>query len=211
MKTNFLSVWGILMLWLLLTQAVTAQNFKLEEGEEEEIVNQISTDLTQAFTEAFTEVAQEKREFPGFLGTVDIVYGQEETKRTNTITGSDLVGFKFPCFKRCAYIELAGSGNVYGRQWISGKNQKVRGGTGALGALYNFREPTGRFPLSPEFKIVLWNVNESKGSAEFRAFFRVCNPAPINCTPYVLPPNGISLGTVYEKDSIFLGVVEPSF
>ena len=210
MKINFLLVWGILALGLFLNPvAVKAQNFELSEEEEAEILEQLSEDYSQAFEEAIEGVAEEVRDFPGLLGIVDIVYGTAETRRANTITGSDLLGFRFPCLIGCAYIELAGAGNAYGKQWISGKYQKVLGGTGALGALYNFREPTGRFPLSPEFKFVLWDVNESDGSAEFRAFFRVCNPAPINCTPYVLPPEGISLGTVHEKDLIFLGVIEP--
>lgn len=215
MKINCLSAPGILGLWLSLTsfsialKPVSAQSFELGEEEKLEIIEQLSTDLSTAFSEIEEEVEEEAREFPGFLGIVDIIYGTAETRRANTITGSDLLGFKFPCLDECAYIELAGVGNVYGKQWISGKYQKVLGGTGALGALYNFLEPTGRFPLSPEFKFVLWDVDESEGSAEFRVFFRACNPAPINCTPYVLPPGGIPIGTLYEKDLIFLGIVEP--
>ena len=210
MKINFLSVLTILLWGLFLSPETTmAQNLELSEGEEEEIIEQISTDLTQAYSEALAGVEQDAREFPGFLGIADIVYGTAETRRINTITGSDLVGFQFPCLRECAYIEIAGPSNVYGKQWISGKYQKVLGGTGALGALYNFQEPTGRFPLSPEFKFVLWDVNESEGSAEFRVFFRVCDPAPVNCTPFVLPPDGIPIVTLYEKDLIFLGVIEP--
>ena len=210
MKIYLLPIWGILTLGLCLNPVVVmAQNLEISEEESAEILEQLSEDYSQAFEEALEGVAEEAREFPGFLGIVDLVYGTAETRRTNTITGSDLVGFSFPCPIGCAYIELAGVGSAYGKQWISGKYQKVLGGTGAFGALYNFQEPTGRFPLSPEFKFVLWDVDEGDGAAEFRAFFRVCNPAPTNCTPYVLPPDGIPIGTVHEKDLIFLGVIEP--
>ena len=158
----------------------------------------------QALEEAVAGV--EEPTFPGFVGVIDVVYGSSETSRFNTITGSDKVLFQFPCIVDCAYIELAG--DTYGKQWISGKYQKVFGGSGALGALYDYEEPTGRFPLGPAFKIVLWEVDESKGSAEFRAFTKVCSGLA-GCTPYVLPPGGIPLTTLYEKDSIFVGLLEP--
>lgn len=145
--------------------------------------------------------------FPEFTGIVDVTYGLAETKRFNTITGSDKVGFNFPCLVLCSYIELAG--NAYGRQWISGKYQKVPGGSGILGALYYYKEPTGRFPVGPKFKIVVWNVDESKGTADLKAFTKVC-AGLLGCTPYVLPPGGIDLIEVKEKDTLFTGLIESS-
>ena len=146
-------------------------------------------------------------DFPDFTGIVDITYGPAETKRFNTITGSDKVGFSFPCLILCSYIELAG--NAYGKQWISGKYQKVPGGSGLLGALYGYREPTGRFPVGPKFKIVVWNVDESQGTADLRAYVRQC-AGLLGCTPYTLPPGGIELFEVKEKDIIFTGIIESS-
>lgn len=149
---------------------------------------------------------EEEMQYPDFTGIVDITYGSHETKRFNTITGSDKVGFKFPCLVRCAYIELAG--NAYGKQWISGKYQKAPGGSGALGALYNYLEPTGRFPIGSKFKIVVWDIDEGKGTASLKAFVQVCMGF-LGCTGYNLPPGGLELIEVKEKELLFTGFIEP--
>ncbi len=162
------------------------------------------TKLTEEVTELYLNA---ESLFPGVTGIVDITYGVAEQRRFNTITGSEIVGFNFPCLVACAYLELAG--NAYGSQWISGEYQKVPGGSGLLGALYNYLEPTGRFPIGNKFKIVVWDVNEGEGTAEIRAYTRVCKPLPIGCTPFTLPPGGISLGEVAEKDTIFVGLILP--
>jgi hypothetical protein len=65
----------------------------------------------------------------GPIGTVDVVYGIKESDRTNTISGSHEEGFQVPCKENCAHVEMAGNPALYGKQWISGKSQKVKGGT----------------------------------------------------------------------------------
>lgn len=161
---------------------------------------QLTEEVTLLWAE--TQIA-----FPDFTGIVDITYGSAETVRFNTITGSDKVGFQFPCLTECAYIELAG--NAYGKQWISGKYQRVLGGSGALGALYNYQEPTGRFPVGQKFKIVVWDIDEGEGTASLRAFVQICMGA-LGCTGYNLPPSGLELIEVQEKDILFTGFIEPA-
>lgn len=51
------------------------------------------------------------------------------------------------------------------------------------------------------------NVDETKGTAEIKAYTRICKPFPLGCTPYVLPPGGIPLGEVSETESIFVGLI----
>jgi hypothetical protein len=54
--------------------------------------------------------------FDGVIGTIDVVYGKKEARRLNTVTGSDVAGFKVPCDqKSCSYIELSGNPLVYGK------------------------------------------------------------------------------------------------
>ncbi len=147
--------------------------------------------------------------FEGGVGTVDVVYGEKEANRKNTITGSDQVGFKVPCEqKNCSYIEL--SGIPHGKQWISGKSQEVEGGFGPFKfANGTGKEPTGRlpFPKSP-LKVVMTKVTESKGTADFAAYLHICSVLPFigeTCTPYFIGPFPI-IPSVKEKDIIPLGV-----
>jgi hypothetical protein len=135
------------------------------------------------------------------IGTIDVVYGKKEARRLNTVTGSDVAGFKVPCDqKSCSYIELSGNPLVYGKQWISGKSQEVEGGSGLLKIVNGGKEPTGRLPLGPTFKFVMTDVTESEGTAGFTLYTRVCG---LGCTPYFIP-TPISF-TLKEKDLILLG------
>ncbi|OWY64102.1 hypothetical protein B7486_49175 [cyanobacterium TDX16] len=145
---------------------------------------------------------------PGMLGVVDIAYGTAESDRDNTITGSYKQGFKVPCQKKCAYVELAGApplyarSPVYGKQWISGKYQKVRGGHGILGQLNNGLEPTGRHPFGKAFKLVVWEIDEATGTVETALFFRTCGSTGLGCSPYIFGP--IPFINFHEKDLFFL-------
>jgi hypothetical protein len=93
----------------------------------------------------------------GPFALVDIVFGDKEARRLNTVTGSDVVGFDYPCNQNnCALIELAGpdwlgATFLHGKQWISGNSQWVPGGSGCLAG----EEPTGRHPFGEGFKVVL--------------------------------------------------------
>ena len=45
-------------------------------------------------------------EIGGSVMRIDMIYGASESKRQNTISGSDVEGFAVSCTKNCAYIEL---------------------------------------------------------------------------------------------------------
>jgi hypothetical protein len=149
-------------------------------------------------------------DFAGGVGTVDVVYGEKEANRKNTITGGDQVGFEVPCEqKNCSYIELSGNPIVHGKQWISGKSQEVEGGFGTLKMLLNGgKEPTGRLPYTNSlFKLAMTKVTESKGTAEFAWYMHFCTTmawGEYTCTPYAIGP--FPWITSKEKETIFLGI-----
>lgn len=127
----------------------------------------------------------------------DLILDRAEQGINNTITGSEKEKTKFntPCIyarqQVCGHLELKDfvSINMAGKRWINGKHQKVRGGSGALGALFDYKEPTGRLPFgkgSP-FKLVLTRTEESDDTFAFSAYFRVCQFLA-GCTPYVIGP-----------------------
>lgn len=153
-------------------------------------------------------------QFPGvpvpdmsFVGKVDIVLKQVENGRWKSISGSYQEGFNVPCYnQKCAHIEVAGSENLTGAAWMSGKYQKVKGGFGILGSLNGGKEPTGRHPFGKSFKQVLWEPNEAKGSITSNMFFRICKRGFIDlgCSPYFIGP--VPFFEYKEMNPIILGV-----
>jgi hypothetical protein len=150
--------------------------------------------------------------FPGIpaadltaVGKVDLPLGTLESDRHRSISGSDRSGFNVSCESKCAHIKIAGSGELTGAQWISGKSQKVRGGFGVLGNLFDRREPTGRHPFGKSFKQVIWNVNEANGSITTAMFFRICKRGipDLGCSPYGIGP--VQFLNYKEMDAILLG------
>lgn len=143
----------------------------------------------------------------GFVGQVDLPLMEVEANRTRTISGSYQEGFNVPCLQDdCAHMEVAGPGKTTGVEWISGKFQKVKGGFGPLGMVFNGKEPTGRHPFGKAFKQVVWNINEAEGSVETTMFFRICKRIAFigkTCTPYGIGP--VPFITYQEKDPIILG------
>lgn len=143
----------------------------------------------------------------GFVGQVDLPLMEVESNRTRTISGSYQEGFNVPCLQDdCAHMEVAGPGKTTGVEWISGKFQKVKGGFGPLGMVFNGKEPTGRHPFGKAFKQVVWNINEAEGSVETTMFFRICKRIAFigkTCTPYGIGP--VPFITYQEKDPIILG------
>jgi hypothetical protein len=143
-----------------------------------------------------------------FIARIDTVRGEAEAEWQRTVTGSDLVGFEFPCTKgepnttACSHLELDDIENVgeavkspfEGKAWINGQYQWVEGGYGALKAFVfpgspmakPGLEPTGRLPFGEFAKLVLWEVDETTDSGEFVLFFRYCNS--LGCTPYNIGP-----------------------
>ncbi|WP_013334960.1 hypothetical protein [Gloeothece verrucosa] len=150
----------------------------------------------------FTEPATLKiaNTLPGFA-TVDLVLGTAERPATRTMSGGYNVGFAVPCTHNCAHIELAGNFLVAGKQWISGKYQKVDGGSGCLKAVNGGKEPTGRHPYGSGFKVVLWDTNESTDTATLSLFFRSCDFC--GCTPYFIGP--IKFASYRTGQPIFVG------
>lgn len=143
------------------------------------------------------------------VGKIDVVYGSKETSRQNTISGSftNDRGFqRVSCKENCAYLELSGADGVYGKQWISGKHQKVEGGSGLLKVVNGGKEPTGRIPYGPGFKIVVTDVDESKGTADFAMYMRKCTS--LGCTPYFIGP--FPWMSFKEKEMIFVGADDGS-
>jgi LAS superfamily LD-carboxypeptidase LdcB len=93
----------------------------------------------------------------------------------NTASGN-MQDMSIPCKgaqQSCAHIEVRrnGSNPADRSRWIS-KEQKVPGGSG-LGSAICSEEPTGRFPLGPNPKVVLENINEKEGKIEFALYFSV--------------------------------------
>lgn len=146
----------------------------------------------------------------GGIGKVDVVLGSTEKNRAYTISGSYKEGFQVPCLQEsCPHIEMAGLPLLKGRQWISGKAQKVKGGHGILGLVNGGKEPTGRHPFGNAFKVVLTATKEAEAKAEFGLYFRFCAKTKfvdLGCTPYIIGP--IPWIPAKEKDWIFLGFLE---
>ena len=141
------------------------------------------------------------------VGIIDIAFGRNEQKRDRTISGSNKEGFRVPCMKDCAHVELSGSPSIKVKAWISGKYQLVRGGKGILGSVNDGKEPTGRHPFGSAFKVAVWEVSETKGTMFQTLFFRVCmrnSFVDLGCTPYIIGP--VPFMTYREKDPIFLGL-----
>lgn len=142
-----------------------------------------------------------------FIGEVDLPLMEVEANRTRTISGSYQEGFNVPCKQNdCAHMEVAGPAYTTGVEWISGKFQKVKGGFGPLGVVFNGKEPTGRHPFGKAFKQVVWNIIEAEGRVETTMFFRICKRIIFvgkTCTPYGIGP--VPFITYREKDPIILG------
>jgi len=158
--------------------------------------------------------------FPGFLLNpdgivmrIDAVYGGAEASRHNTISGSGEKGFTARCAdpdENCAYIELddlenagqAVRGPSEGQQWVSGKHQRISGGSGCLRGLNGGKEPVGRHPFGNAFKVAVYGVDETKDSVATALFFRV----RIFCgeSPYFLGP--IPFINYNVNDNLFIGL-----
>lgn len=168
----------------------------------------------------FGKLSQIPDIFSGVTATHDVTYGPKEHTRTptkNSITGSDVDGFSVQCGqpRGCAYLELEGSGNMHGAQWIAGGSKEgqqiVNGGEGVLSVVNGGKEPTGRLPFGDTLKIVLDTTNESKGTAEFALYFRYCYrgpPVDLGCTPYFLGPIPMPVLNTKEKGMVITGFLD---
>ena len=156
----------------------------------------------------------------GVVGIASVVFGTSErgdAKVGNNyfISGSIVRGdqtLPVACYQgqECSYMELgdfAGSeGGLYGKRWVSGSSQQVKGGYGFLAAVNGGFEPTGRLVYGSGFKVTLTGVNEAKGTADFGLFFRICARPPFmqkTCTPYFIGP--IPWIPVKENNLVIVG------
>jgi hypothetical protein len=111
--------------------------------------------------------------------------------------------------KECSYLELGdfvSNGGLYGKRWVSGASQQVKGGYGFLAAVNGGKEPTGRLVYGSGFKVVLTGVSEPKATADFGLYFRICARPPFmqkTCTPYFMGP--IPWISVKENDLVIVG------
>ena len=145
----------------------------------------------------------------------DLPLTGEQFITTGVVSGSDRVGFNFPCNQgACDHAELGQP--FLGARWIVGSLQNVKGGWNLLGSIGGGLEPTGRplvgnpDPEAEPFKLVLNNVNGGLGTATVGLAMHFCihhsfpDPLPNpDCTPYEYQFPGI--WTWHEKDVMFVG------
>lgn len=142
-----------------------------------------------------------------------------EANRRNVVSGAYLKGYPplvvYECNQpSCAHIELTdlqGSqpfGSLQGKQWIVGPEQPVPGGVGSrCSGLLGDKEPTGRHPIGPPFKLVVEQTSEAEGRADLALYFRFDCSNPISgpdMTPYAFGP--FYVGQAYEEGEIVLGL-----
>jgi hypothetical protein len=175
-------------------------------GFQEEIIGNIPNLSSVPFSSFPVPVA----EFGSTVMRIDTIYGAAESKRHNTISGSNVEGFAVKCESDCAYIELDDLENIgakarsrlEGKQWISGKYQEVRGGSGCLTGW----EPTGRHPFGEAFKVVLMEPSEESDSVDTALYFRFT--LPCGKSPYIIGP--VPFLNYKLNAPIFVGKLEPS-
>ncbi len=166
--------------------------------------------------EALTDISLD--DFPNpvattlaFISRVDAIWSDAhgEIKRGQSVSGSNISGYAVPCNRECAHIELDDLENAgrdirslsEGRRWMLGNDPTnanicpeapwgVDGGEGLLGNFNCGKEPTGRNPFGPVFKVALWSVDETTDTATTSIFFRFCvrQPVDLGCTPYFIGP-----------------------
>jgi len=139
---------------------------------------------------------------------IDAIYSTAESKRSNTISGSNIEGFGVKCDRNCAYIELDDLENIgrkanshlEGKQWISGQYQEVRGGSGCLTGW----EPTGRHPFGEAFKVVVMEPSETADTVDTALYFRFS--LPCGNSPYIIGP--VPFLSYSANSPIFVGRLE---
>lgn len=147
------------------------------------------------------------------LGTAekgDAKAGNDYFVSGSVVRGDRTLTVACPPGIECSYLEMgdfAGSqGGLYGKRWVSGSSQQVKGGYGILAAVNGGKEPTGRLVYGSGFKVALTGVSESKGTADFGLFFRICARPPFQqktCTPYFIGP--VPWLPVSENDLVIVG------
>lgn len=124
----------------------------------------------------------------------------------NTASGN-WENMSIPCVRgTCSHLEVKRWGNDTNKiRWIS-KEQKVPGGNGFLCT----DEPTGRFPFGKNPKVVLEEIHEESGEAEFALYFSIDGPFGAESShcfgPFPMP----FWGKRKERQLILFGSDKPS-
>jgi hypothetical protein len=89
------------------------------------------------------------------------------------------------CQGSCDYFEMLSlvAQDVFNGVQIGSGKQQVKGGHGALSVVNGGKEPTGFFPFSKGFKLVLNDFNATSGKARVDLYTRYCDTFA-GCTPY---------------------------
>lgn len=196
---------------------------KLEKWESEAI-GKIPGLSAVPFARYPAQLANQSLASISLFAEADLILDAAEKGIDNTISGSDKEKTKFqtPCpfaqQQACGHIEFGRAFPVAkamrGKRWINGKHQKVRGGSGALGAIFGNKEPTGRLPFGPgsPFKLVLTETNEQEDKASFSAYFQFCKFLA-GCTGYNIGPFPLYSVTIRpgKGGTVWLGVNPEDF
>lgn len=128
------------------------------------------------------------------VARIDAVWSAVESNRQRTVSGSYQEGFSVGCDRDCAHVELDDlensgrylRGGFEGRQWISGKYQQVRGGSGCLAGLNGGWEPTGTHPFGSALKMVVTETDEANDRFDTALYLKV--KAFCGSSPYFIGP-----------------------
>jgi len=161
------------------------------------------------------------------LAKTDITWGSAEHGDPNVdssyfVSGSvnqrgQTVPVACPTGHSCPYLELSdplgSSGPLHGKRWVS-REQQVDGGFGPLAILNGGKEPAGRTVFGADFgKIVVENINESKASADFSLYKRICAHYPLigkSCSPFFIGPIPLPFSTSEGEILIVSALAAPS-
>jgi hypothetical protein len=138
------------------------------------------------------------------LGKFDLPLDNDERDLGKQISGGITGGGfrKENCKNKCKFAEISAIGTSYhGATWADAKHDVPDGfGPACAVAPGLCRGPAGNHPFGEGFRVLLTNINPRKGTAQRAVSFRVCDDFRINCSPYILPPGGIPIGSVREGD-----------
>ena len=139
-----------------------------------------------------------KKKYVRVLVGFDIAWGNsDESFTTRAFSGG---GFKWKpinCSKKkirtkhCGHIELRDVISIgqEGREWVSGRNQKVKGGRGPLAAAFGGHEPANvEVWPGADVRLAIGKIDEDKGTIRMNLVFRLCKTAfwiKVSCTPFV--------------------------
>jgi hypothetical protein len=151
---------------------------------------------------------------PGFkIGRFDVALSNDEKDLGRQISGgipdSDEALRKQNCPDKCKFAEIASpiEPTYTGSTWVDGENW-VPDGFGIVCLVWpgGCRGPAGNNPFGSGIRVLLTNIDASRGTAQVAITFPLCRDILFigrTCTPSVFPiPSGLPLYTVREGDWI---------